>query len=61
MVQSLYRIISDFGHKEGRKPHPLFNPIWYLDNNPDVEKAGLDRSLITSTLDLEKAKPEPFI
>ena len=28
------------GWREGFKPHPLFDPGWYLRENPDVAKAG---------------------
>ena len=29
-----------YGWKEGRSPHPLFDPPFYLENNPDVANAG---------------------
>ena len=32
----------DFGWKEGRSPHPLFDPKWYLERNPDVQAAGVE-------------------
>jgi glycosyltransferase involved in cell wall biosynthesis/SAM-dependent methyltransferase len=27
---------------EGTKPHPLFDPAWYLQENPDVVKSGIE-------------------
>jgi GT2 family glycosyltransferase len=32
----------EFGWKEGRFPHPLFDPKWYLERNPEVQVAGME-------------------
>ena len=32
----------EYGSKEGRSPHPLFDVQWYLERNPDVQTAGAE-------------------
>ena len=35
-------IISRGVGKEGLKPHPLFDPAWYLKENPEIAKTGVE-------------------
>jgi predicted nucleic acid-binding Zn-ribbon protein len=37
-----WRHYADQGWKEGRDPHPLFDVSWYLDQNPEIAKAGFE-------------------
>jgi glycosyltransferase involved in cell wall biosynthesis len=40
-MNPLFHFIK-FGAKEGRSPHPLFDPSWYLAQHSDVAEAGVN-------------------
>ena len=50
-----------YGYKEGRKPNPIFDPIWYVTTYPDVQEADAQPLLhYASVGEPDGRRPSPY-
>ena len=50
-----------YGYMEGRKPNPIFDPIWYVTTYPDVQETDMQPLLHYAKFgEIEGRRPSPY-